>query len=115
MCRVKPWKFEMNTSSNQLSTPKWKDTPNWLKIIAIVALLNFFSFIFISIYLGSDAWNGKEDQGHFYLNSHGHYTEVSEKVFQYSKTHAYSMWTTHSLAIFSGAFFYFEQKKPLAL
>jgi hypothetical protein len=115
MRRVRLWSFEMNTSSNQLSTPKWKDTPNWLKIILIVALLNFFSFIFISLYLGGDALNGKEEQEHFYLNSHGHYTEVSEKVFQYSEIHGYSMWATHSLAIFSGAFFILRRKRPPAL
>jgi hypothetical protein len=102
----------MNTNPNQLS---WKDTPNWLKIIGIIALLNFFSFVFISIYLGGDALNGEESNGHFYLNSHGHYTEVSEKVFRYSKIHAYSMFATHSLLLFSGAIFILRRKKPPAL
>jgi hypothetical protein len=102
----------MNKNSNQLM---WKDTPNWLKIIVIVALLNFFSFIFVSIYLGGDALNGKESDGHFYLNSHGHYTEVSEKVFRYSEIHGYSMWATHSLAIFCGGFFILSRKKLPAL
>ena len=102
----------MNTTSNQLS---WKDTPTWLKIIGIIAIVNFFSFISISIYLGGDALNGKETLGHFYLNSHGRYTEVSETIFRYSKIHAYSMWATHSLFIFSAVIFILRRKRPPSL
>jgi hypothetical protein len=72
----------MIKNSNQLS---WKDTPNWLKIIIVVSLINVLSFTVISFYLGGDALFGKEEQGLFYLYSHNHYTEVSEKVLNTAK------------------------------
>jgi len=66
-----------------------------------LALANFFAFVLISLYLGGDAVNGKIDSGRFYLGSHGRYTEVSARVFTYSKWHTYSVLVTHSAAFLS--------------
>jgi len=33
------------------------------------------------------------------LGSHAHYTEVSRRVFTYSRWHAYSVWVTHPAAL----------------
>jgi hypothetical protein len=68
-----------------------------------LALVNFFAFALVALYLGGDAVNGKIADGHYYLGSHGHYTEVSAGVFTYSRLHTYSVFVTHSLA-FLGAF-----------
>ena len=73
----------------------------WIWVF-VLALLNFFAFIVAALYLGGDAVNGKIENGHFYLASHGHYTEVSARAFAYSKRHTYSVFLTHSLA-FIGA------------
>jgi hypothetical protein len=95
----------MNT--NQLS---WKDAPKWLKVITVIALINVLSFTVISFYLGGDALFGKEEQGLFYLYSHGHYTEVPEKVFEYSKFHVYSVLATNLLAIILWGIFALRRK-----
>lgn len=77
--------------------------------VIVIALLNFVAFWIAAVYLGGDAVSGKLDQGHFYLMSHGHYTEVSGRVFTYSKWHTYSVWLTHSLA-FIAAYFLLRTK-----
>jgi hypothetical protein len=68
------------------------------KWVVGLALLNFSAFWIAAVYLGGDAVNGKTDNGHFFLMSHGRYTEVSADLFTYSKWHAYSLWLTHPLA-----------------
>jgi hypothetical protein len=53
-----------------------------------VAILNFLSFFVIAVYLGGDASNGRVVNGHYFLGSHGHYTEVTATVFHYSEVHS---------------------------
>ncbi len=74
--------------------------------IFTVALVNFAAFWLIAVYLGGDAVNGKVQGDHFYLMSHGKYTEVSRAVFDYSKWHVYSVWITHPLAFIAGFWYY---------
>ena len=68
--------------------------------LVIVGLLNFLIYIFVAASIGGDAINGKTEGGKFYLAKHGRFTEVSRLVFEYSRFHTYSVWVTHSLAIF---------------
>ena len=56
--------------------------------IRFIAILNFVAFVLASLYLGGDASNGKVIDGHFFLGSHGHYTEVNAAIFRYSELHA---------------------------
>ncbi len=63
------------------------------------ALINFFAFVIIAILLGGDAINGMVKDGHYYLASHGRYTEVTESVFNYSRHHAYSVFVTHPIGM----------------
>jgi hypothetical protein len=60
-----------------------------------LAFVNFFSFFFVSLYLGGDALNGYARGGHYFLCSHGRYTDVSEAVWTYSHWHAISVIVTH--------------------
>jgi hypothetical protein len=99
----------MNT--NNQPQLKSDETPKWLLVIGIIALVNFFSFVAIDLYLGGSALNGKQENGKFYLGEHGRYTEVSERVFEYSKIHTYSMFATHALIFLSGGMYYFREKK----
>ena len=62
-----------------------------LPTIFALAFANFVLFIALYFYLGGDALSGKEEHGHFFLGSHGHYTEVSGQVFRYSEVHARSV------------------------
>jgi hypothetical protein len=88
----------------------WKDTPKWLRVVFIVAIVNFASFWIIAVLSGGDALNGKEQGGKYFLMSHGHYTEVSQAFFDYSAFHASSIWVTHCAA-FLGAMWLFSRKK----
>ena len=87
--------------------------PAWLVYaIVIVALVNFFSFIAIDLYLGGDALNGRQAAGHYFLANHGRMTEVSRTVFEYSQWHALSLFVTHPLALLIG-WLAFRKRKPL--
>ncbi len=66
-----------------------------------VFLANFVLFLAGASYFGGDAINGKVEDGHFYLygmrtDRQGNkvYTEVSERVFSYSRWHAYCLVAT---------------------
>jgi len=82
----------------------------WMKSISIVAILNFFVFVGIASYIGGDALNGRIEDGHFFLASHGVYTEVSESVFTYSKIHAISMLVTHAVFFFSAGLLFLKKR-----
>ena len=73
--------------------------------VFILALINFFSFIFIDLYLGGDAVNGYVRDGHYFLCSHGYYTEVSRAIWTYSYWHAMSVFVTHGMVFVSAAVF----------
>ena len=55
--------------------------------IDFLVVVNLVVFVSMSIYLGGTAGNGKVDNGHYYLGDHGHYTKVSEAIFNYSNLH----------------------------
>ena len=63
-----------------------------------VALVNFASFVVVTLMLGGDALNGKRIDGHYYLAQHGHLTEVSAAIYRYSLCHAISVIVTHAAA-----------------
>jgi hypothetical protein len=70
-----------------------------LPLIAALCLLNFVAFLAIASGIGGDALNGKIVDGHFYLGSHGKFTEVTQAVFDYSRWHARSLFVAHPLGM----------------
>jgi len=60
------------------------------RLIAIAGFLNFCVFVAVDVLLGGDALNGRVEGTHYFLGSHGSYTEVSHAVFVYSACHAAS-------------------------
>lgn len=76
------------------------------KVIFYLGLINFIVFFVLDLYLGGDAVNGKIYHGHYFLMSHGRYTEVAKEIFNYSKWHVYSIWATHPMAILAGYSYY---------
>ena len=78
--------------------------------LVAIGILNFASYVIVALSLGGDAVNGKTEGGRFYLCEHGHYTEVSRSVFEYSRYHTYSVWVTHPLAMSGGYFLYREKQ-----
>jgi hypothetical protein len=73
-----------------------------LQVVFALGFVNFLVFWFGAVYLGGDAISGKAVDGHYFLSSHGHLTEVSQRVFDYSKWHTRSVSVTHPLAMFCG-------------
>jgi len=73
-----------------------------LRVIALVAMVNFFAFWYGALIIGGDAINGKEDGGKFFVGDHGKYTEVTEGVYRYSRFHALSLFVTHPLGMVAG-------------
>jgi len=71
-------------------------------LVIAIGILNFLAFGITATGLGGDAVNGRSENGHYYLSSHGKKTEVSEAVFNYSRIHVYSVWITHPLAMVAG-------------
>lgn len=81
-----PDNLEVRRSSSQ-----WASLPLWLRILIVVAAVNFLSFLMIAMYLHGDALNGYASNGHYFLSAKGSDTEVSRGIFLYSKIHGLSM------------------------
>src|SRR5207248_8596590 len=71
--------------------------------IFVIAFINFTVYWVAALCLGGDALNGYARDGHYYLGSHGAYTEVSRAVWRYSYCHTISTWVTHGLVFITGA------------
>lgn len=75
------------------------------RAIVVVGMLNFLAFGIVAGFLGGDAFNGKVEEGHYYLygvrtqSGHKVYTEVSKPVFTYSRWHVYSIMVTWPLVM----------------
>jgi hypothetical protein len=85
---------------------QWKDAPMWLRIVWMVAIVNFASFDILALLNGGDALNGKQELGKYFLGGRGHhYIEVSKIFFQFSAIQAYSVCIIFAAALF-GHFFW---------
>ena len=63
------------------------------------AVLNFISYSAISSRLGGTAMNGYTQDGHYFVGSHGAYTEVSAETWERSRLHGRSVGIAYVLAI----------------
>jgi hypothetical protein len=59
-------------------------------MLVCVGLLNFCAFMAHDSLIGGSAGLGKVENGKYYVGSHGHYTEVSQAAFEFSKWHEVS-------------------------
>jgi hypothetical protein len=79
-----------------------------------IGILNFASFWIVAVIIGGDAVSNPPQDGRYYVSEHGHRTEVSRSVYEYSLFHARSVWVTHPLAFLGGYLLYSEDKKRKA-
>ena len=70
--------------------------------VILLAFLNFWAFMLITTWMGGSAGNGKIEDGHYFLGEHGHYSEVSQTLFQRMRLYEYAMFTTHGLGMLAG-------------
>lgn len=90
---------------------EWKRLPIWLRLILIIAFINFISFWIISVAKGGEALNGKMEDGKFFVASHGRYTEVSRVFFEFNRIQSISVWVTHSCAFLGVVWFVWRRKE----
>jgi len=64
-----------------------------------MAILNFVSFVAITLIYGGDAFYGKIEAGHYFIGHHLRYTEVSRRFFEFNRIQGSSISFTHTLAI----------------
>src|SRR5690348_3975110 len=92
----------------------WRDTPLWVWILTILALVNFLTYIIVAGTHGGDAWNGHIQNGKYFVASHGRYTEVSRGFWTYSYYHTIFLWITHFSAMAALAIYYiFAQRRRI--
>lgn len=95
----------MRIGAEPYVNPRIKKALPYLALIAIVVgFVNFFWFWAESAALGGDALNGYASGDHYYVMSHGSYTEVSQATWTWSRLHATSVLITHPIALASGAY-----------
>lgn len=58
-----------------------------IAVISVFGMANFSIYMAISVSLGGDALNGHTAAGHYFLASHGRFTEVTRGVYLYSICH----------------------------
>jgi hypothetical protein len=58
--------------------------------IAAIGFINVFVFLVISAFLGGVASDIRN--GHYYLNNHGRFTEVSRALYLYADIHFWVTW-----------------------
>ena len=68
--------------------------------LVFIAVLNFAVDSYVAATIGGSAINGKVEHGHYYVGSHGNFTEVSRAVWTYSYIHGFSQWITFPLFFF---------------
>ena len=100
----------MNTRSIPAFS-RWDDFPVWLRVIAVIAVVNFASYWIIAVKCGGDAWNGYSRGGRYFLGSHGTYTEVSKAFWTYSYYHTIAVWATHGSVFVGMAIFLNSRRK----
>jgi hypothetical protein len=64
-----------------------------------LAVLNFIAYSTISSRIGGTAMNGYAQDGHYFVGSHGAYTEVSVEAWERSRLHGRSVGIGYVLAI----------------
>ena len=74
----------------------------------VIGVVNFFWVVAESMALGGDALNGYQQEDHYFLGSHGSYTEVSRAIWEWSRVHTASLLITHPLAMAAMAYVLFR-------
>jgi len=80
-------------------------------ILIIICVLNIVVFFVVGALIGGDAINGKVENERYFLGDHGHYTEVSRAVYEYSRVHALSVFVTTAIPLIMSACGFWRRKQ----
>ena len=94
----------MNTLT-QRERLEWRDIPMWFRVLVVIAMINFLSYVAIASANGGDAINGYRHAGQYFVCAHGACTEVSRAFWWYSYWHTIAVWITHGSALIGGFYF----------
>jgi hypothetical protein len=82
-----------------------------LRAIFYGCVANFLVFWIVAVFIGGDALSGQSKNGHYFLSSHGHLTEVSHGVYLYSLCHILSVFVTHPVGFVCAYLWNRDRKK----
>jgi hypothetical protein len=80
--------------------------------VIVLGFANFLAFFAVSAALGGDALNGHVTDGHYFVASHGTYTEVSQAAWTASRIDAIVTLLSWPLVMLSMAFLLFRYVFP---
>src|SRR4051812_40933401 len=100
----------VSTLSTRQRSARWRELPAWLRILAVVAAVNFFSFVANAQQHGGDAMNGYHRDGHYFVCSHGACTEPSRRFWTYSYYHSIAMWVTQGAVLLGAGLYYISRR-----
>jgi hypothetical protein len=72
------------------------------EVIFKIAMINFWTLIVGYILFGGTAFEGKIEDGYYFIGSRRHLKDVPAIIYYYSLIHTFSVIVTHPLAIFAG-------------
>ena len=72
------------------------------QIVSLLWIANFVVYVLVASWLGGDAVNGHSEAGHYFLAMHGHTTEVTRGVFEFSRWYTYFFIAHFSVAFVFG-------------
>ena len=67
--------------------------------IIVIAVANHLAACTGAAMLGGDGLNGKIENGHYFVGSHGKYKEVARNEWWFSTVHHASLFVTHPLGM----------------
>ena len=56
-------------------------------VTCLLLMANFFASNIFMDFLGGNGWSGYAVDGHYFLGSHGRYTETSWTIWEYTRMH----------------------------
>lgn len=83
--------------------------------VALLAVVNFFTFMAECSRLGGDAMNGSVECGQYFVAEHGHRTEVSREDWIRNLWHGRSLVITHPLGMLALGYLLFKYQFPRLL
>jgi hypothetical protein len=111
-----PWTETPSASSEVREVEANRRWLPWAAVAAIVVVAVIgFSFFVESIALGGDALNGRVVDGHYFVASHGSYTEVTADQWNLSRLHGIAMFISFPIGMVSMAYLLFRYVFPFLM
>jgi hypothetical protein len=71
------------------------------RALTVLTFVNFFAALALAMFLGGDAFQGRVEDGHYWLGYKGRYQEVSAGTYWFSRLQLFSVFITHPLGMYA--------------